>query len=255
LIVSNIEIYSKWRLQAGAMSDFIAIARSLAGITLQQNPATLRCDWFANETKNEAVSMAVHRDTAALRSHVASAGALYGRLTQLASMALQWVGRPPTAALEALPMPATIADFHSGQAANTGADKFSRDITGQPVPHIEIFTHFAVHPGKLAEFKVHARECLDIVVARDPGTSRYDWFYDDANLVSLALDTYNDPHSMFAHMKNCHDAHEKLLHLSTMTTEFLGEPPAAILAAISKYNPYIVKFIAGLKPYSSGGFR
>jgi quinol monooxygenase YgiN len=199
--------------------------------------------------------MAVHRDTDALRSHIASAGALYGRLTQQASVALQWIGRPAAAALQALPLQAMIADFDSGQGATSGADKFSRDINGQPIPHIEIYTHFAVQPGKLAEFKVHARECLDIVVARDPGTARYDWFYDDANLVSLALDTYNDPQSMFAHMKNCHDAHEKLLRVSAMTTEFLGELPPEAMAAISKYNPYVVRFVAGLKPYSSGGFR
>lgn len=253
--MSNIEIYGKWRLQAGAMPEFIATARRLAGITLQQDPATLRCDWFVHAASNEAISMTVHRDTAALQSHVACAGALYGRLAQLASVALQWVGRPPTAALRALPLPATIADFDSGQGATTGADKFSRDVTGQPSPHIEIFTHFAVQPGKLPDFKRHARQCLGIVIARDPGTSRYDWFYDDANHVSLALDTYDDPQSMFAHMKNCHDAHEQLLRVSSMTTEFLGEPPPQVLAAIGKYNPYISKFIAGLKPYPAGGFR
>jgi quinol monooxygenase YgiN len=253
--VSNIEIYSKWRLHAGAMPEFVATARSLAGMTLQQNPDTLRCDWFVHATGNEAISMAVHRDTAALRSHIASAGALYGRLAQLASVTLQWVGRPATAALQALPLAATIADFDSGQGATTGADSFSRDASGQPIPHIEIYTHFAVHPGKLAEFKVHARECLDIVIASDPGTARYDWYYDDEHLVSLALDTYNDPQSMFAHMKNCHEAHAKLLQISTMTTEFLGELPPEAMAAISKYNPYVVRFVAGLKPYSSGGFR
>jgi quinol monooxygenase YgiN len=253
--VSNIEIYGKWRLRAGCLTDFIATACRIADATLQRNPATVRCDWFVNTAGNEAISMAVHRDAAALQSHIASTSALYDRLAQLASVTLQWIGRPTAAALQALPLPAGIADFDSGQGATSGADKFSGDVSGQPIPHIEIYTHFAVHPGKLAEFKVHARECLDIVIASDPGTARYDWFYDDEHLVSLALDTYNDPQSMFAHMKNCHEAHAKLLQVSTMTTEFLGELPPEAMAAISKYNPYVARFVAGLKPYSSGGFR
>ena len=253
--MSSIEIYSKWRIHADRQRDFVALARQLTLATAQHNPATLRCDWFVHETKNEAVSMAVHHDVAAFQAHIATAGPLYGALIQLADVALSWVGRPPAAALQALPIPATIADFDSGQAASTGADRISRDVSGGPIPHIEIYTHFSVHPGKLAEFKIHAKECLKLVMARDPGTARYDWFYDDANLVSLALDTYNDPPSMFAHMKNCHEAHERLLKISTMTTEFLGELPPAALAAISKYHPYVVKFVAGLKPYSSGGFR
>jgi quinol monooxygenase YgiN len=253
--VSSIEIYSKWRIGAGRQNDFIGIARQLAAVTAETNPYTTRCDWFVHEAKNEAIAMIAHRDTAALQAHIANTGAFYGQLTQIAQTALQWVGRPPPAALQALPMPATIADFDSGQAVSSGADKFNRLTTGQPIPHIEIYTHFAIQPGKLAEFKIHAKECLGLVIAKDPGTARYDWFYDDANRVSLALDTYNDPPSMFAHMKNCHEAHDRLLKISTMTTEFLGELPPAVLTAISKYQPYVVKFVAGLKPYSSGGFR
>ena len=56
---------------------------------------------------------------------------------------------------------------------------------------------------------------LEVAKQKDTGTSRYDWFYDDANLIAVAADTYDDPASMYSHMRNFHEAHNKLLHHST----------------------------------------
>ena len=64
----------------------------------------------------------------------------------------------------------------------------------------------------------------------------------------------NDPASMFSHMRNCHEAHNKLLHHSTMVTEFLGALPMAAMQAVAKYDPYIAPVLVGLRAYSSGGY-
>jgi quinol monooxygenase YgiN len=112
---------------------------------------------------------------------------------------------------------------------------------------IEIYTGFAIQPGQLAQFKRLAVELTNVVRAKDLGTTRYDWFYNDAQHVCIAMDTYVDAPAMFAHMKNCHEAHEKLLPLSTMTTEFLGELPSVAMQAVAKYQPYILKFLCGLQ--------
>jgi quinol monooxygenase YgiN len=252
--VSAIEIYTKWRVKPERMASFLQTAHDLVARTLTNDPGTLRCDWFVNDDRYEVISMVVHRDTEALAAHVASCGALYGQLIGNAGFDLQWVGRPSATALAALPVTNRIAAFDSGRQADSGSAGFHRNISAAPLSHIEIFTQFAIHPGKLAEFRQYAKQCLDRVCQSDPGTSRYDWFYDEPNQTCLALDTYNDPASMFAHMKNCHEPHARLLELSTMTTEFLGDLPHYARAAIAKYNPYIARFFAGLKGYSSGGF-
>lgn len=249
------ELYCKWRLQPGRMTDFLSIASQLVNREIAASDGTLRCDWFANEGNNEVITMAVYRDAAGVASHGSRCAELYGELMQMATPALQWIGRPSHDALAALPWSAAIADFDRGLATVGGANQFRREKGGEPVPHIEIYTRFAIQPGKLLEFRKLARECLSAVIAHDPGTLRYDWFYDEAGLVSLALDTYADPQAMFAHMKNCSAPHHELLRRSQMTTEFLGPLSVDAYAAIAKYNPYVARFVAGLKPYSSGGFR
>jgi hypothetical protein len=39
-----------------------------------------------------------------------------------------------------------------------------------------------------------------------------------------------------------------------MVTEFRGTLPEEALAALRPYDPYILPFFTGLKPYSQGGF-
>ena len=90
-------------------------------------------------------------------------------------------------------------------------------------------------------------DLIPIVSSKDPGTTRYDWFYDDEKLQCVAMDCYKDTPSMFAHMKNAHDVHELLFDHSTMVTEFLGELPEEAKAAVARYNPYIRPLYAGLK--------
>ena len=147
-----------------------------------------------------------------------------------------------------------MLNFAYGMQARSGIQCVARPAGRQPTEHIEIYTHFALHPGKLDVFKRDAAALLEVVKQKDTGTSRYDWFYDDANLTAVAADTYDDPASMFSHMRNCHEAHNKLLHHSTMVTEFLGTLPLAAMQAVAKYDPYIAPFLVGLRAYSSGGY-
>ena len=42
---------------------------------------------------------------------------------------------------------------------------------------------------------------------------------------------------------------------SELVRHLPGDLPPDALQAVAKYNPYIATFVAGLKPYSSGGFK
>jgi quinol monooxygenase YgiN len=248
------EIMSRWRGQPGQLEILKESAHAIAS-QARVEPGVLRCDWFAGAAKHEVVSMAVYRDAAALEAHLAAARSHFDELSRLAHGAVQWLGRPDGPAARALAAysPA-VADFDSGIGATSAAACYTRRLSAPTRQHIEIFTHFAVVPGQLAQFRRHASRCLAIVKAKDPGTSRYDWFYDEAQLVAIALDTYDDADAMFAHMRNCHAAHGELIKIATMTTAFLGELSPEAAQAIAKYDPDVLPFFAGLKPYSSGGF-
>lgn len=105
---------------------------------------------------------------------------------------------------------------------------------------IEIVTRFRIAEGKEDAFRSIAGRLTDLVRAADPGTARYDWFFSDDGRVCIALDTYRDTAGMLAHMGNAHELHERLLELAVMATEFLGHLPADALAAVAKYDPFVL---------------
>jgi quinol monooxygenase YgiN len=205
-----------------------------------------RCDWFVNDERREYVAMIVHADADSMQAHHTACSDAYNDLLSHARGALDiFDATDIVGALDATEF-AGLAGYQLRQfeyADGLGA-RGARPIADLT---IEIVTVFAVLPGQLALFKQQARELTDIVRDRDTGTARYDWYYNDRDNICIALDTYVDAAAMFAHMKNCHDAHEKLLKISTMTTDFLGELPAVAMQVVAKYNPYILRFVGGLQ--------
>ncbi len=253
-----IEIYCKLRLQPDAQPRSLDIIRSIieAARTIRsgEQSGVLRCDWFVQDAKHEMIGMLAYRDDGALIAHRLAASAFFDALESLAVFEVRFLGRPSAEALRHWAhLSPSIVEFDSGIRAAPGATQYRQVGAIVPKPHIEIYTTFAIQAGRIADFRRDAAAVLEIVKERDPGTARYDWYYDDASGSCVALDTYDDAAAMFAHMRNCHEAHEKLLHESTMVTEFLGELPPEAAVAVAKYNPYVVRFIAGLTSYSAGG--
>ena len=250
-----IELYAKLQWRTGGMPTFKECAAAIVEVAKPLD-GCLRCDWFVHEARQEAILMVVWRDAEAQRLFWQSGAALFAKLTQQAAIAVEFLGRPPALADIVLrPLMPQVLQFSRGIDADSGAQKFSRAVTAEQSCHIEIYTHFRIHRECLAPFKSTATELLAIVRSKDPGSSRYDWYFDDERLLCVALDTYDDAPAMFSHMKNCHDVHARLLDYSTMVTEFLGALPPDAMQAVAKYDPYIATFLLGLKPYSSGGFR
>ena len=253
-----IEIYCKLRLQPDVQPRSLDIIRSIieAARTIRsgEQSGVLRCDWFVQDAKHEMIGMLAYRDDAALIAHRVAASGLFATLEVLAAFDVRFLGRPaPEALRHWAHLSPSIVAFDSGIRAEPGAMQYRSVGAIVPKPHIEIYTTFAIHAGRVEDFRRDAAAVLEIVRQKDPGTARYDWYYDEASGNCVALDTYDDAASMFAHMRNCHEAHEKLLHESTMVTEFLGELPPEAMAAVAKYHPYVVRFVAGLQSCSAGG--
>lgn len=253
-----IEIYVKLKFAPAALGRLRDCARAIVAAA-KREPGCIRCDWFLQAQRHEAIAMLVYRDAAALRAHRLAATPEEGQLRSIGSVAVEFLGQPPAQAqLELQSYSPTVMHFASGLDAQSGAAHFARPeaapgATAAATPHIEIYTRFSLRREGLAAFKQGADQLLELVRKGDPATSRYDWFFDDARLACVAMDTYADAPGMFAHMKNCHDAHAKLLEHSVMVTEFLGTLAPEAMQAVAKYDPYIAPFLVGLGPHSAGG--
>jgi len=251
---THIETYAKFKIHPGKLEEFKTRLAALAPRVRENEPNTLRYDYFLNEEKCEAVAMDYYGDSHAMFAHQQNAGPFHRALLECSDMSVEFLGIPTDDAVDAVKkFGPQFFVFDKGLDDVPGALRFTREPGTPSTEHIEIYTRFHIHDGKLEEFKKGADEILATVKEKDTGTLRYDWFYDDSKNICIAMDTYKDADGMFNHMQNCHAPHSKLLELSTMTTEFLGELPAAAKEAVTKYSPYILPFHAGLKSYSAGG--
>lgn len=251
---THIETYAKFKIHPGKMEEFKTRLQALVKQVRANEPRTMRYDWFVCDDKYEAVAMDCYVDEDAMFAHQKNAGPFHRAVLEVSDMSVEFLGIPTQGALDAVKkFGPQFFEFDSGLDQGPGALRFTPSSGTPSIEHIEIYTRFQIHDGKLEEFKRDADALLAVVKEKDTGTLRYDWFYDDSKNLCIAMDTYKDAEGMFTHMKNAHDAHEKLLHLSSMTTEFLGELPPAANAAVAKYSPYILPFYAGLKSYSGGG--
>jgi quinol monooxygenase YgiN len=258
--VDPIEIYLKLNSRGADQAMLRTHIDSILSAATEANSGLTRCDWFHSDKNQEWVALFTYRDAAAAQTHHRLCARDCGALVASGDVVVEVLSGATPEVLAAWPgvRPQTFY-FGGGLKSVSMAAEFTAE-TASPVPghtgsdHIEIYTRFEIKPGDLGIFKKLAAELIGIVKAKDPGTPRYDWFYDDEHRASVAMDTYANAGAMFAHMKNCHDVHHELLQHSSMVTEFLGELPKEAKDAVAKYDPYIVKFYAGLKPYSSGGF-
>jgi quinol monooxygenase YgiN len=248
------EIYTKYSIRDGCTDTFREQAHAIAAAARKAGTA-LRCDWFIHAQRRAAVHMLAHRDEAALGAYRGATQSLYDAIAASADGASMEILDSVSDAFRASITRHGVrqADFAYGLKPRSAALDFSAAGPGT-AGHIEIYTRFFIQPGKLDRFKTDARALLDVVVQKDPGTLRYDWFFNDSDHYCLALDSYADAQAMFAHMRNCHAAHAKLMEMSTITTEFLGALSDEAMQAVAKYDPFILPFACGLKPLSAGAF-
>lgn len=229
------EVRARIAIAEGQLEAFAAEAATI--VARAPLARLVRSDWFVNDGHRDAIAMIVGPDEAASAIAADLRGLRAGRVT-----ALDLLGRPSPAACDAL------AGFSPSLYQYGGGLDPSAPTVGTTATAglIEIFTGFAIHPEALAAFRARADELIAIVAAEDPATPRYDWFYDESGTRGIAMDSYLGAAGMFAHMKNCHAAHEALLGHATMVTEFLGALPDEAMAAVARYDPYILKRVAGL---------
>ncbi|MCY4425561.1 MAG: antibiotic biosynthesis monooxygenase [Halieaceae bacterium] len=253
--MSAIEAHARFKVHHDCEDEFRdTISPLIAGVR-ENEPGTLRYDWFTNGDGAEYFSFDIYADEAAMHAHQRNSGEQFLRALALADVSVELLGAP-MAKPDDRPAPFRQLryDFAYGLGKHSAAANFTAEARDSDTGHIEIYSKFQIEPGRLDEFKSCAAAVLDVVKDKDPGTIRYDWFYDDANLQCLAMDSYRDADALFGHMENASTPHARLLEIATTDTEFLGALPQRVFTAVAKYQPRIWTFHDGIKAYSSGGF-
>jgi quinol monooxygenase YgiN len=93
---------------------------------------------------------------------------------------------------------------------------------------------FRIHPGKAEEFKQIAAQCLEAVTAREPGTSVYEWFINEAASECVVLETYESADALLAHTRNVGALVGQLLKIADCSVDMLADPTPEVRAALKR---------------------
>lgn len=245
-------IYLKFAVPPETATLVVDLILALIARTRAAHAGVLRSDLFFSEAMGEGALILRFADAAALGAYLDEFGTTYADLQGLAEVSAEGLGVDMAAAAR---FASRARCFTYAQGLGIDAP-IPDDVGDFPADLVEIYTPFTIAPGKFPEFRRQAQGMIDIVRAKDPGTLRYDWYFDEASSTARARDIYRDAESLFAHMKNCNAVHTDLLACTTaMTNEFLGDLPQPVLDVVSKYETYILPFRAGLRDRSTGAYR
>ncbi len=90
-----------------------------------------------------------------------------------------------------------------------------------------------VSPSTLTEFKRTVAEAQDLT-RREPGTLRYEWFFNDDQTVWVVHEEYADSAAVLAHIGNLGDVFGKLLETGGgCSFEVFGSPSSELREAVS----------------------
>ena len=93
---------------------------------------------------------------------------------------------------------------------------------------------FRFHEGKLEEFKRLSAVCMEIVRTQDPGTLRYDTFFNEDESECIVLEQFRDLDALLQHGTNIGDElMEAIAATGECFGELLGPVPAEVRANLA----------------------
>lgn len=211
----------------GQTDAFVAGARACHEAALPDLTGTQAYEWFLSDDGRQAYVIEVYDDPAAVAHHSKMMDGRVAKLREIASFAITFAGAVPQALRERM---ASVL----GKVDYVGPRAFGR--MSQPTPHrvllpgaerIYAVARFRPHPGTEAALRDLARQSYEQACAADPGTWGYEWFFADDGSC-LALDIYENPQAMLAHMANCGPLMGQILKIADSETIVFGALPAEI---------------------------
>ena len=105
-------------------------------------------------------------------------------------------------------------------------------------------SRIVIHEGKLAEFKLLAAQCVEIVRSQDDGTVEYELFLDEDGMECFVHERYRDSAAGLAHMAHIGPMMKPMSEVCTITGEICGSPSPELRhaledAGVTIYPPFL----------------
>lgn len=211
----------------GRTEDFIAGARQCHEAALPDLTGTQAYEWFLSDDGRQAYVVEVYDDPAAVAHHSKMMDGRVGKLKELAEFRITFAGAVPEDMRAAMRARLGAVDY-------VGPRAYGRLTT--PTPHrspppgdqrVLAVAWFTPKAGEAERLRDLARDSFERAVANDPGTAAYEWFFgEDGGCV--ALDIYESPEAMLAHMANCGPIMGQILQIASSKTIVFGALPDQI---------------------------
>lgn len=103
---------------------------------------------------------------------------------------------------------------------------------------IQLVARFAVHEGKLNEFKQVAEKCME-ATRKEEGNLQYDYFSNHDESEFVVMEKYKDSDAVMAHMGNLGDLLGQLFANADFTLEVYGNPSETLANAAAGFKPKV----------------
>ncbi len=104
---------------------------------------------------------------------------------------------------------------------------------------LQLTVRFAIHDGKLDEFKSLASQCMEVVRKKDSGTLQYDWFFNADGTECVVRERYRDSEAVLEHAANLGPLMGRFMSISNPDIEIYGSPTAGLLEALAALRPRV----------------
>ena len=104
---------------------------------------------------------------------------------------------------------------------------------------LQLTARFAIHNGKLDEFRSLARLCMESVREKDAGTLQYDWFLSTDETECVVTERYRDSAAVLEHAANLGELLPAIAAVADLVIEIYGAPTDELLDAIAGLAPRV----------------
>ena len=104
---------------------------------------------------------------------------------------------------------------------------------------LQFTLRFAIHDGKLDEFKDLADRCMEVVREKDSGTLQYDWFFNPGGTECVVRERSRDSAAVLEHAANLGELMGRFMGISDPDIEIFGAPTDELLEAIAMLEPRV----------------
>jgi quinol monooxygenase YgiN len=221
--MENLEVIARLEIRPHELATFERHVAEILDVTRDQDPHTLRCDWFINEdgTKCEVHELfpneqwLIEHKTNTLKptvglfrdcvlSHHAT---LYGDVSDdFVSLVAERMGPP------------TVFTYMQGLGPPRLAER-------EGERRLHVIAHLNVRPGQLEGFKTSVAEILRLTRERDTQTVRYVWFINGTRTECEVHETYVGEAGLIEHNRHVVEARDALFthHADGHRTSVYGE--------------------------------